>query len=76
MSRRTLLLLLGCALVLVAPARAADVSLSGVDVSGYPTIRLNVVTKKQRSTPPTLRENAQFLRERPQYVAQLRVWGQ
>ena len=25
---------------------------------------------------PTLRENAQFLRERPQYVAQLRVWGQ
>jgi tight adherence protein B len=44
-------------LALPASAGAADVTVTGVDASDYPTIRLNVVTKKRVGAPPTLREN-------------------
>jgi tight adherence protein B len=57
MSRRALASALLTGLLLVAPAKAADVSLRGVDASGYPTIRLNVTTTKPAAAPPVLREN-------------------
>jgi tight adherence protein B len=56
MSRRTLVTLL-VALVLPATASAAGVTLTGVDASNYPTIRLNVVTQSRTQAPPDLREN-------------------
>ena len=54
---RLRLLAIAATLVLPAPAAAADVTLMGVDASGYPTIRLNVVTKSRTQAPPDLREN-------------------
>jgi tight adherence protein B len=56
MSRRSLLGIF-VALLLPSTAGAADVTLTGVDGSNYPTIRLNVVTKGRTHAPPTLREN-------------------
>jgi tight adherence protein B len=44
-------------LALPASAGAADVTVTGVDASDYPTIRLNVVTKSRTPAPPHLREN-------------------
>jgi tight adherence protein B len=56
MTRRLLAALIG-AVLLPASAGAAGVTLSGMDAGSYPTIRLNVVTKKRTLAPPELREN-------------------
>ena len=48
------------ALALAAPAAAAaSVQVKGVDTSGYPTIRLSVVTTGSLSAQPKLEENGQ-----------------
>jgi tight adherence protein B len=56
MSRRTLGALL-VALFLPASAGAAGVTLTGLDASNYPTVRLNVVAQSRTPAPPELREN-------------------
>ena len=56
MRRRVLAALLG-ACVLPAAAGGAGVTVTGIDAGGYPTIRLNVVTKVRTKAPPELREN-------------------
>jgi tight adherence protein B len=56
MSRRTLGAVL-VALFLPASAGAAGVTVTGVDASNYPTVRLNVVTQSRAQTPPELSEN-------------------
>ena len=54
--RRALLAALLAALLLPG-AGQAGVRLSGLDTSGYPSLRLTVVTSKPVARPPTLREN-------------------
>jgi tight adherence protein B len=56
MIRLSLLAVAGT-LMLTGPAAAAEVALTGVDASAYPTIRLNVVTNERAPAPPGLREN-------------------
>jgi tight adherence protein B len=56
MSRRTLGALL-VALLLPASATAAGVTVTGVDATNYPTVRLNVVTQSRTEAPPELRED-------------------
>ena len=54
--RLTALMLAVAAALWPTVARGA-VRVSGVDASGYPTIRANVVTSEPASRPPTIREN-------------------
>ena len=57
---KTALLLALTALVLVPAARAAaSVEIRGLDTSGYPTVRLTVVSSKPVSVKPALAENGQ-----------------
>jgi tight adherence protein B len=56
MSRRTLGALL-LALIMPTSAGAAGVTVTGVDASNYPTVRLNVVTQSRTEAPPEMREN-------------------
>ncbi|HZR90849.1 MAG TPA: hypothetical protein VFA44_00405, partial [Gaiellaceae bacterium] len=56
MRRRVLLAVL--AVCLLAPAAAAaGVRIRGVDASGYPRVRVTVVTSQPTAKPPTVREN-------------------
>jgi tight adherence protein B len=56
--RRASILAGSLALAVVLPhAASAAVRLQGVDASGYPTIRMSVVTSKPSKQPPVLTEN-------------------
>jgi len=55
---RRLIPALLAAVALAAPAAAAaSIQVKGIDTSGYPTVRLSVVTPGSLSAPPSLREN-------------------
>ena len=55
---RRLIPALLAAVALAAPAAAAaSIQVKGIDMSGYPTIRLSVVTPGSLSEPPSLQEN-------------------
>ena len=55
--RRSFLILLAVALLLPSAASAADARFGGVDVSGYPTMRVVLVTPKPTASGPKLTEN-------------------
>ncbi|HET7856149.1 MAG TPA: type II secretion system F family protein [Gaiellaceae bacterium] len=48
---------LGCALMLLAPAAQAGVKLTGIDTSGYPSVRVSVVTSARTPRAPAVLEN-------------------
>jgi tight adherence protein B len=52
-------LLLGAALLTLAPSAYAGVKVSGVDTGAYPVIKVTAVTSKRTTTPPQLLENGQ-----------------
>ena len=55
---RTPLVIAALLAALAAPSAAvASLSLRGVDTSGYPTVRVTLVSPVATSTPPTLTEN-------------------
>ena len=51
------------AALLLPGASQAGVRLSGLDTSGYPSLRLTVVTSKPVAKPPALRENGHRVRD-------------
>ena len=60
-ARRILIAVAGAA-CLVVPAADASVAVKGVDTSGFPVVRVSVLTSEPSSTKPTLLENGHRVR--------------